>query len=151
LKYRTFLVEDEPVAIQNLERLLSIHTDKLDIIGKAANGIDAVSAINNLKPDLIFLDIQIPGLTGFEVLSRLEHLPLVIFTTAFSEFAMKAFETHAVDYILKPISQQKIENALNKLEHFSRNPDWKSLMQSLINDLTKTTRLAIPFNLTFAL
>ncbi|MDP8220838.1 MAG: response regulator, partial [Candidatus Stygibacter frigidus] len=112
MKYSTFLVEDEPVAMQNLERLLSNHTSKLEIIGKASNGIDALEAINKLKPDIVFLDVQIPGLTGFEVLAKLEHLPLVIFTTAYSEYALKAFDTHAIDYILKPITQQKIEIAL---------------------------------------
>ena len=146
MKYRTFLVEDEPVAMENLERLLSKHGDKLEIIGKASNGIDALEAINRLKPDIVFLDIQIPGLTGFEVLAKLEHLPLVIFTTAYSEYALKAFDTHAIDYILKPITQQKIEIALNKLEHYSHNPNQNSLIESLLNDLTKSTKLAISFN-----
>jgi len=146
LKYRTFLVEDEPVAMENLERLLRNHADKLEIIGKASNGIDALEAINRLKPNIVFLDIQIPGLTGFEVLAKLEHLPLVIFTTAYSEYALKAFDTHAIDYILKPITQQKIEIALNKLEHYSHNPNQNSLIESLLNDLTKSTKLAISFN-----
>ena len=146
MKYRTFLVEDEPVAMENLERLLRNHADKLEIIGKASNGIDALEAINRLKPDIVFLDIQIPGLTGFEVLAKLEHLPLVIFTTAYSEYALKAFDTHAIDYILKPITQQKIEIALNKLEHYSHNPNQNSLIESLLNDLTKSTKLAISFN-----
>jgi len=146
LKYRTFLVEDEPIAMQNLERLLSKYADRLEIIGKAANGIDALESINRIKPDIVFLDVQIPGLTGFEVLAKLEHLPRVIFTTAYSEYALKAFDTHAIDYILKPITQQKIKNALNKLEHYSQNPDRNSLIESLLNDLTKSTKLAIPFN-----
>ncbi|MCF7918433.1 MAG: LytTR family DNA-binding domain-containing protein [Candidatus Cloacimonetes bacterium] len=146
MKYRTILIEDEQVAMQNLERLLREHTDKLEIIGKAVNGIEALELINSQKPDLIFLDIQMPGMNGFEVLANLEHLPLVIFTTAYIEYALKAFETHAVDYILKPLSQQKIQNALAKLEHFSQNPDWQAILQNLVNDLGKTTRLAIPFN-----
>ena len=103
MKYRTFLVEDEPIAMQNLERLLSKYADRLEIIGKAANGIDALESINRIKPDIVFLDVQIPGLTGFEVLAKLEYLPLVIFTTAYSEYALKAFYTHAIDYILKLI------------------------------------------------
>lgn len=109
-----FIADDEEDGRQLLKYYISQHTD-FSVIGEASNGIDAVRGINQLKPDLVFLDIQMPGLNGFEVLTRLEELPDVIFSTAYDHYAIKAFEVHAVDYLLKPYGKARFENALSRV------------------------------------
>ncbi|MGB3617970.1 MAG: response regulator, partial [Catalinimonas sp.] len=99
---RTLIVDDERLARNELKRLLNDHT-YVDVVGEAVNGEDALAKIKELKPDLVFMDIQMPGKNGFEVLSSLdEHVPDVIFTTAYDEYALKAFDFNALDYLLKP-------------------------------------------------
>jgi two-component system LytT family response regulator len=100
--YKAVLVDDEKLALKRLQRLLRDEPD-VEIIGAAENGRDAVALIEDLKPDILFLDIQMPGMTGFDVIRRLKHVPVVIFTTAYDEYALEAFETTAVDYLLKPV------------------------------------------------
>jgi two-component system LytT family response regulator len=114
---RTLIADDERLARNELRRLLENHPG-IDIIDEATNGEEAVEKINRLRPELVFLDIQMPGKTGFEVLENLEEgiNPDVIFTTAFDEFALKAFEFDAIDYLLKPIEPARLEQALKKLE-----------------------------------
>lgn len=85
------------------------------IIGEAPNGVDALRLIEEHKPEIIFLDVQMPGLTGLEVLARLEELPLVIFSTAYDQYALDAFEFHAVDYLLKPYAQKRFDQAMQRL------------------------------------
>ncbi len=119
MKYQTLIVEDEPLALQRLERLLQPFNDFIEIIARAANGEEAVESINTLKPDLIFLDIQLPELNGFEVLERLTHMPLIIFSTAYDEFALKAFATNAIDYLLKPVEPERLQHALDKLRRLT--------------------------------
>lgn len=114
-KFTTLVIEDEEFSRNGLFELLKKY-NKIELIGSASNGKEAVKKINELKPDLIFLDIQMPVLNGFEVLRRVEHMPLVIFTTAFDEFALKAFETNSIDYLLKPIEEERLEITLKKLE-----------------------------------
>ena len=97
--YKTILVEDEELSRLGLKKKLE-QFDEIDIIDMAENGIEAVEKINKLKPDLIFLDIQMPGMNGFEVLQNLTYMPVVIFTTAFDEYALKAFETNSIDYLI---------------------------------------------------
>jgi two-component system LytT family response regulator len=114
---RTLIADDERLARNELRRLLENHPG-IEIIDEATNGEEAVEKINRLRPELVFLDIQMPGKTGFEVLENLEEgvNPDVIFTTAFDEFALKAFEFDAIDYLLKPIEPTRLEQALKKLE-----------------------------------
>lgn len=114
---RTLIADDERLARNELRRLLENYPG-IDIIDEATNGEEAVEKINRLRPELVFLDIQMPGKTGFEVLENLEEglNPDVIFTTAFDEFALKAFEFDAIDYLLKPIEPARLEQALKKLE-----------------------------------
>ena len=114
-KLKVFLVDDEPLALKRLSRLL-IETGKVEIIGQTNEPLEALKIIPNLNIDAIFLDIQMPEFTGFELLQKLEKYPLVIFTTAFDEFALKAFEVYSVDYLLKPIESERLEMALEKLE-----------------------------------
>ncbi len=115
-----FLVDDEPLAIKRLSRLLN-ETEKVEIIGKTNEPLEALKIIPTLKLDAIFLDIQMPELTGFELLQKLKTYPPVIFTTAFDEFALKAFEVYSVDYLLKPIEIERLEMSLEKLDKISTN------------------------------
>jgi two-component system LytT family response regulator len=110
------IVDDERLARNELKRLLEPYSH-INIIGEAVNGEDAMDKIQELQPDLLFLDIQMPGKNGFEMLAELDgHLPEVIFTTAYDEYALKAFEFNALDYLLKPIEPQRLEAAIKKLE-----------------------------------
>ena len=102
---KVFLVDDEPLALKRLSRLLS-ETEKVEIIGQTSEPLQALQTIPTLTLDAIFLDIQMPELTGFELLQKLENYPPVIFTTAFDEFALKAFEVYSIDYLLKPIEDR---------------------------------------------
>lgn len=108
------VVDDEEDARELLKYYISQHSE-LSIIGEASNGIEAVKLINQLKPDTVFLDVQMPGLNGFEVLARLEELPEVIFSTAYDQYAIKAFEVQAIDYLLKPYGKARFENALSRI------------------------------------
>jgi two-component system LytT family response regulator len=114
VKVRTFIVDDEPIARAGLRAMLGA-IDWVDVIGEAADGESAVSAINTRRPELIFLDVQMPGLIGTEVLRRLEGSPFVIFTTAFSEHAVTAFELGAVDYLLKPFGPSRLAAAMERV------------------------------------
>lgn len=113
--FRTILIDDEKLAIARLERLLAKHADTFDIIGRANNGAEGLSLVETLKPDVIFLDIEMPVMTGFEMLSRLTHVPMVIFATAFDEYAIKAFEQNSIDYLLKPIEEDRLHLTVQKL------------------------------------
>lgn len=110
-----YIVDDESLAIQELETLLKPYP-KLEIIGKSDRVQKAIEDINNLKPELIFLDINMPGMDGFELLSKLDEVPEVIFVTAYDEYAIKAFEVNALDYILKPINPERLKDAIAKVE-----------------------------------
>ncbi len=109
--HTAILVDDETLAREVLREHISTHPE-LSIVAECSNGFDAVKAIQELKPDLVFLDIQMPKLNGFEVLELIDHHPTVIFVTAFDQYALKAFEVHAVDYLLKPFSKDRFEEAL---------------------------------------
>lgn len=136
-KYKVIVVEDEPIARKKLISLLGNFSNAIELIAEAENGIVAVEKINNLKPDLIFLDIQMPGLTGFEVLQKLEYLPLVIFTTAYDKYALQAFENNTIDYLLKPISLAKLSKSIGKLQSFSKKNNWEDKVQNLLKEVLK--------------
>ena len=110
---KTLLVEDEKLARDLLRDYLSKHKD-FEIIGEYEDGFSGLKAINELKPDLVFLDIQMPKLTGFEMLEVLEHHPAIIFTTAYDQYALKAFEHNALDYLLKPYSADRFNESIDK-------------------------------------
>ncbi|HLP24147.1 MAG TPA: LytTR family DNA-binding domain-containing protein [Acidobacteriota bacterium] len=112
---KALLIDDERLARNELRRLLAAHTD-VEIVGEAVDVEDAIEKIAALKPELLFLDVQMPGADGFSLLEQLEGaLPLVIFTTAYDEFAVKAFEFNALDYLLKPVDPSRLGAALEKL------------------------------------
>lgn len=112
---RTIIVEDEKPARDLIRAYMEKHHN-LELIGEYDNGFDGLKAINELQPDVIFLDVQMPKLTGFEMLEVLEHHPEVIFTTAYDQYAISAFEQNAVDYLLKPFSSERFAEAIGKLE-----------------------------------
>jgi len=107
------LIDDEELARRILREYLSAHRD-VEIVGECANGFEAVKAVAELKPDLLFLDIQMPKLDGFEVLELIGREFAVIFVTAYDEFALRAFEVHAVDYLLKPLNVDRLAEALGR-------------------------------------
>lgn len=111
---RAIIVDDERLARVELSRLLT-KIPSVEVVGEAINAEDALEKINTLQPDLIFLDIQMPGKTGFELLEDLDKAPNVIFTTAYDEYALKAFEYNALDYLLKPIDEKRLEEAVKRV------------------------------------
>ena len=111
---KTLLVDDEEVAIRRLRQLLQDYPD-ISIIGEAKDGPSAVAVVNGQRPDLVFLDIQMPGFDGFEVLNRLEHLPMIVFLTAHEEYAVKAFEKESLDYLLKPVDAQRLDLTIQRV------------------------------------
>jgi two-component system, LytTR family, response regulator len=112
---RALVVDDERLARKELINLLSNH-DNIEVVGEALNVEDAKEKIEQLQPDVIFLDIQMPEKTGFDLLEELDHVPLVVFITAYDEFAIQAFQVNALDYLLKPIEPARLAETLGKLE-----------------------------------
>jgi two-component system, LytTR family, response regulator len=114
MSVRAVIVDDEPLARTRLKRLLAAHP-AIEIAGEAGDGGAACALIDEVSPDLVFLDVQMPGLSGFDVLARLRAKPRVIFITAHDEFAVRAFEEQAVDYLLKPVEPARLERALSRV------------------------------------
>lgn len=112
--FKTLIIEDERLAREELKLLLKDYLE-IEIIGEAKNGEEGLQKIKEHKPDLLFLDVSMPGMTGFEMLKHLEEIPRVIFVTAYDEFALKAFEVNALDYILKPVDPDRLKEAIAKL------------------------------------
>jgi two-component system LytT family response regulator len=113
--YKAIIIDDERLARNELKKMLSEFSE-IEVIGEAANAQEGIEKIESLSPDLIFLDIQMPGKTGFDMLMELEKAPHVIFTTAYDEFALKAFEVNALDYLMKPVEPKRLADALHKLQ-----------------------------------
>ena len=111
---KALLVDDERLARSGLRRLLGAYED-VSIVGEAANADEALSQIQRLQPDVVFLDVEMPGRSGLELLEELEDLPAVIFTTAYQDYAVRAFEVNAFDYLLKPIAAERLDAALAKV------------------------------------
>jgi two-component system LytT family response regulator len=111
---KAIIIDDERLARAELRKLLQDYPE-VEVVDEAANAEEGLAKIESLQPDLIFLDIQMPGKTGFDMLSQLEKSPQVIFTTAYDEFALKAFEVNALDYLLKPIEPKRLADAVQKL------------------------------------
>lgn len=120
---RTLIVDDERLARNELKRMLEPY-HKIEIVGEASNADEALELIDDLQPELLFLDIQMPGKDGFELLSSIEgKSPEVIFTTAYDEYAIKAFEFNALDYLLKPIDTDRLKDAINRIEENQAQPE----------------------------
>ena len=112
---RAIIIDDERLARNELKKLLMDYPE-VEIVAEAANASEGLEKVESLQPDLIFLDIQMPGKTGFDMLSELDRSPHVIFTTAYDEYALKAFEVNALDYLLKPVEPKRLADALHKLD-----------------------------------
>lgn len=133
-QFRCMIIDDEPLARRRVESLLK-EQDDITIVGEAGNGHDAIALILEKKPDLIFLDIQMPLCDGFGVLARLkpEERPEVIFATAYDQYAIKAFEVHAVDYLLKPFDNERFEAALDKARGLLRMKRPQDFVDNLLD------------------
>jgi len=139
---RAYLVDDEPLAVKRLARML-LATGRVDIVGSANDPQAALEFLRAQPVDLLFLDIQMPGLTGFELLDRLEPQPMVIFTTAYDRYALEAFDVNSIDYLLKPIDPERLDRALDKLARLAARPrpDIKALAKELAVQLAPNRRL----------
>ena len=144
---RTLIVDDEAPARERLKRLLA-DVKGVELVGEAEDGIQAVEAIEKEKPDLVLLDIQMPGLDGFGVIEALEGPPPIIFVTAYDEYAIRAFEVNALDYLLKPFSRQRLEKAIRRAQEALNEEDsfmarFGPLLENLAAQGRHLTRLAI--------
>ncbi len=134
-KLRTLLIEDEEPA-RNLLKTFLAAFDEIEVVGECSDGFTGLKAINELQPDLVFLDIQMPRLTGFELLELLDDVPEVVFTTAYDEYALKAFDLNAVDYLMKPFSKQRLRQAVDKVvERFQLKTNTKQQVQQLLTQV----------------
>ncbi len=127
------IVDDEKLARDLLKEYLESYPD-IELLAEAEQGTEAVEKIDKFKPDIVFLDVQMPGMTGFDVLEDIEHEPYVIFVTAYDQYAIKAFEKNAVDYLLKPLDEERFRNAVN------RALKRKTLEHSSIEDLLQSMK-----------
>ena len=146
--YKAIVIDDEPAARRLMRNLLLEYKEMVQVVAEAGTGKEAVEKIEELNPDLIFLDIQLPDLTGFEVIEQLSRKPNIIFTTAYEQYAIKAFETFSIDYLLKPIKEERLQQSMQKLKDFgrlNRSIDVSSLQEIIrqIQSPPKTTALSI--------
>jgi two-component system LytT family response regulator len=139
---RAFVVDDEKLAVDRLVRLLEA-TGRVVIAGSSTDSVDALTQLHHADIDVLFLDIQMPGLTGFDLLDRLERNVPVIFTTAYDRYALEAFAVNSIDYLLKPVDPDRLDRALDKLSRLSSQPapDIRRLARELAAQLTPSRRL----------
>lgn len=139
----SLIVDDEKPARTHLRRLLSAHTD-VDVIGEATNGLEALERAATLRPDVMFLDIEMPGLNGFQVISELRRPPITVFATAFDKYATRAFDANALDYVLKPVQPERLAQALSKVRSMvSRGSEaYRADLHRAASSLAEPTKLA---------
>jgi two-component system, LytTR family, response regulator len=142
---KVIIVDDEASGRTLLKQYLE-EFPTLIILGEANNGVDAVKMINEFKPDIVFMDIQMPGLTGFDVIKHLDEIPQIIFSTAYDKYALQAFEVHAVDYLLKPYTRERFKTAINKLRNSDNALQMKPLAESIINTQSFPEKILISQN-----
>ena len=136
MKIRAVIIDDEPLARQVIREFLHSHPE-VEIAGETGNPVQALEIIRLENPDLLFLDIQMPEMNGFELLDQLSHPPTIIFCTAYDEFAIKAFEANAIDYLLKPFDQERFDRALEKARQFILGETPAPQMDRLLSYLTQ--------------
>lgn len=142
---KVILIDDEPLARAVVAEYLEAHPG-LEIVQQCGDGFDGIKAIQQYQPDLVFLDIQMPKINGFEMLELLEQPPAIIFTTAFDEYAIKAFEAHAIDYLLKPFSQERFDKAIEKWkeqQHTTVKPDTTALLETAAQTPAQSDRIVV--------
>jgi len=143
---RAYVVDDEPLAVQRLVRMLAA-TSRVDVVGTSTDPEEALAFLADNPIDVLFLDIQMPGLTGFELLERLEREPLVVFTTAYDRYAIEAFEVNSIDYLLKPIEADRLDRAIEKVDRWIQRsdatprPDVRALARELATHLSQGRRI----------
>ena len=125
------VIDDEAAGRTLIKQYLTEYPSHI-VVGEANNGVDAIKVINEFKPDLIFLDIQMPGLTGFEILQHLNEIPQIIFSTAYDQYALQAFEVHAVDYLLKPYTRERFKHAIQRIRSEGQPNPIQPLAESLM-------------------
>jgi len=135
-KLRIIIVEDEELA-RNLLKSFLKDIDNIEVIAECENGFEGVKMINELEPDLVFLDIQMPKITGFEMLELLDHKPQIIFATAYDQYALKAFEYNAADYLLKPYSKDRLKEAVEKVAERIQKEGKTSDIAEKVSDFPK--------------
>lgn len=131
--YKTLIIDDERLARNELKKLLQ-EFPEINVIGEAANAKEGLEKIDTLLPDLIFLDVQMPDKSGFDMLTELDRAPQVIFVTAFHEFAIKAFEVNALDYLTKPVEPRRLADAIHKLNQQSEERDTSNHQRPLLSE-----------------
>ena len=139
-RLKVFLVDDEELALKRLARLLK-ETGRVEVIGSSTNPKEALGRLSEINIDLLFLDIEMPGMNGFELLAALPSQPLTIFATAYSQYALAAFETHSIDYLVKPIERQRLAKALDKAERLfeaKQPPEWQAMVSQLALNMRQT-------------
>lgn len=129
--YKALVIDDEKPARDRLMRLLQPYQRKLQVVGEAADGEEGLEKVEALNPDVIFLDIQMPVLNGFEMLERLKVVPKVVFATAFDQYAIKAFEENSVDYLLKPIEEERLKRTIQKLDDLEHMALQRRFLQAI--------------------
>jgi two-component system LytT family response regulator len=141
MKIRALIADDEPLAREWVRSAVAEDPD-LDVIGEAGDGFEAAEAIRRLKPDLVFLDVQMPGLDGFGVLEALspEEIPPVVFVTAFDQYAVRAFEAQAVDYLMKPFSRDRVEEAVRRVRELVKGRSLEDFRESIAKIVEKVRR-----------
>ncbi|GEL12358.1 two component transcriptional regulator, LytTR family [Flavobacterium glycines] len=130
-RYSTIIIDDEAPARLGLENLLKEFPETFNIVDAAQNATEAQQKIEALNPDIIFLDIEMPGCTGFELLERLETIPMVIFCTAYDQYSLEAFETNSIDYLVKPVKLERIEKTVQKLKNFHNKSSSDEILKVL--------------------
>lgn len=136
---RAFLVDDEALALKRLARMLDA-TGRAEIIGTRTDPMEAIDAILAAKPDVLFLDIEMPGMNGFQMLAKLDPQPLIVFTTAYDQYALRAFGVNSVDYLLKPIEASQLNRALDRIERMRGGAEPRPEIRELLERLTAATK-----------
>jgi two-component system LytT family response regulator len=142
---KAIIIDDEPLARSIVKEYLQYYPE-IELVQECSDGFEGVKAINQYQPDLIFLDIQMPKINGFEMLELIDSPPQVIFTTAFEEFAIKAFETHAVDYLLKPFSKDRFDKAMQRLFQQQQKPaaeKTKEVIETAAQSPSQSSRIVV--------
>ena len=139
---RTIIIDDERLARTELKKLLADFPE-IEVVAEAANAGEGLEKIDAMKPGLIFLDIQLPGKTGFEMLAEMDTIPNVIFTTAYDEYALKAFEVNALDYLLKPIEPRRLSDAIHKINQEDRDNHYEEIPSANRSILNETDQVFV--------
>lgn len=133
-KIKALIIDDENLAREIIKKYLE-DREEIQIVGECSNGFEGIKIINDVNPDIVFLDIQMPKITGFEMLELIDKPPIIIFTTAYDQFALKAFEVNAADYLLKPFSKQRFDESIGKAIRYMKNKSPQQIMiRNLINE-----------------